>query len=81
MLKQFLMACCGIVPAKAAPSVKVVEQPWVLELRRAGYIVFERHGVWHWYHPPSGASSGRYTTEHGALVAAKLDHDEWKDQQ
>lgn len=67
-LRHALMKLCGIAPAAPAPD-------WKLPLRRFGYIVYESYGVWHWYHPPSGARSGRYTTERDAWFAAKLDYD------
>lgn len=73
-LRALALACCGIPPNPPQPD------DWKKELAQAGYIVTQWHGVFFWYHAPSHSKSGRYATEHGAWVGAKLDHDHWKEE-
>ncbi len=78
-LRAAALAFCGI---KAQPTPQPVPAVlgWKQQVQAAGYVIYPLHGAWEWYHPASGGRSRPYTTEHGAWVAAKLDHDQWKGQ-
>lgn len=67
-LKGFALALCG---HESAPPAR----DWKKDLRDKGYIVYERHGAWHWRHPESGSQSGNYSSMQAAYTAAQLDWD------
>jgi hypothetical protein len=75
-LKHALMKFAGIPLAEPAPrSPRSLTEPWVKELKAAGYTVWERDGAWHWS-LPWRAYSGRYTTERAAWCAADFHYEQ-----
>ena len=65
MFKRTLLKLLGMYPR---PSME-------RRLQDAGYIVFECHDVWSWYHSATGARGGHYSTERAATLAARLTYE------